>query len=194
MPTEEQIRRLNIDSHEAAQLQRLEAIDTFQPTRPPPPIPVDHARHENVSRFSDSDGDVPVLDRAFSFARGYPSKRHAKGRKASLNGLRVMKPTDVLHHISEESKDGESKPKVSRSVSAAAARALAASERLKSPRRQRICQSPSAHVQDTPFELDEQYEEMKLRGLVPPWKIMRENREKSREGKFLSSGTLRKSQ
>ena len=192
MPTEEQIRQLNIDSHEAAQLQRLEATDTFQPTRSPPPIPIDHARYEEVSRFSDSEDNAPDLERAFSFAQG-SSKRHRRGRKASLNGLRILPSTDIIQHISEEPEDGEPKPKVSRSVSAAAAKAVAASERSKTSRMHRFWQSPSTHGEDTAFEIDDRYEEMKLRGLVPPWKLLRENRKKSREGKFLSAGTLRKS-
>ena len=103
-----------------------------------------------------------------------------------------MQSTDILRRISEKPEEGESKPNVSRSASAAAARALGASERLTSPQPHRFWQSPPVHEEDALLVVDEKYEEFKLRGLLPPWKIMRENRKKSREGRFLSGATLRK--
>jgi hypothetical protein len=40
--------------------------------------------------------------------------------------------------------------------------------------------------------LVEEFKHRKKRGEVPPWRLMVENRKKSREGNFLRNGTLRR--
>ena len=187
------MRRANIENHEAEQLERLRAVDSFQSTRSPPPVPAGyHFSQEEISRFSDSDEDSPSLARAFSFARG-ARRRHAKAPNASLNCVRLMPSTDILNHITKDQENDEPKPTLARSVTNAAAQALAASESLKSPTLPRFQRSSSEIKEKKEPEDKQRYEDLKRRGMVPPWKLMRENRTKSREGSFLTAGTLRKS-
>ena len=193
MPTANQIRRWNIEANEAAQLERYRAAESFQPTRPPPPIPKipdDPQVEEEISRFSDSDDDR-TLKRALSFTRG-ASKRYAKQPAASLNCVKEMPSTELLDQLAKDSKIDQSNRILLRSGSAAAATALAAAEKEKP--------QPFPQHRQSSWESDEvtlpvskkKYEDLKRRGLVPVWRLMDENRGRSRQGSFLKAGTLRK--
>lgn len=193
MPTVEQLRRANIETHEAAQLERLRAAESFQPSRPAPPIPGSHDNYlvyEEMSRFSDTDEDSPSLSRAFSFARG-ASKRHVKNANGPLNRVRLKPSTDMLDHISHNQQIAESRPMLSGSVTIAAARALFASETLKSPSAPHCYHPWSDITEDADLEDKKRYENFKRQGMIPPWKLMHENRKKSRQGSFVESGTLK---
>ena len=193
MPTVEQLRRANIENYEAAQLERLRVAESFFPTRPAPPVPGsrnDYIVPGDISQFSDSDDDGPSLGRAFSFARG-ASKRNVKPANASQNRVRRMPSTEILDHISKGQQRDESRPVPSRSVNIAATRALFASDMLKSPSSLRFCHRSSDIAASTNTEDRETYENFKGQGLVPPWKLMHENRKKSRQGSFVEGGTLR---
>ena len=193
MPTVEQLRRANIEHYEAEQLERLRAAESFQPTRPAPPIPGSHDDYlveEEMSRFSDTDDESPSTSRVFSFARG-ASKRHVKNANGSLNRVRSIPSTDILDHLRRSQQKLESRPMLSRSVTIAAARALFASETLKSPSAPHFHHTWSDITEHASPEDKERYENFKHRGMVPPWKLMHENRKKSRQGSFAESGTLR---
>ncbi len=193
MPTEEQLRRANIENHEAARLERLRASKSFQPTRPAPPVPVIRDSYfvdGDFSRFSDTDNDSPSIGRAFNFTRG-ASKRHARNANQSLNRVRPLPSMEILDHISQDQMRTELKPSLSRSVTLAAARALFASDTLKTPSTP-PCRYPLSDVAEGAHPEDiEKYDNCKRRGMITPSKLMHENRKKSRQRSFLRSGTLR---
>jgi hypothetical protein len=191
MVTQEQLRRLKIESSEATQLERLRAPESFHPTRRPPPIPSSpgfRTSHEGLSRFSDSDEDA--LERAFSFTRG-ASKRYVRHPTASLNCVGGMLSTEVLDHFATERESESPNRMGSRSASAAAASALASESVRQSPTHQLHTYPSEAREYVTPLS-KERYNDLKRRGLVPVWKMIKENRKKSTQNTFLKEGTLRR--
>ena len=193
MPTVEQLRRANIETYEAAQLERLRAAESFQPARPLPPIPISHDDcrvHEEMSHFSDTDEDSQSLSRAFRLART-ASKRHVKIANGSLGRVRLMPSTEIIDNTRCNQQRADPRPMLSRSGTMAVARALFASETLKSPSSPHFYLPWSDVTRDVNLEDKEKYEKFKHGGMIPPWKLMHENRKKSRQGSFVKSCTLK---
>jgi hypothetical protein len=185
MGTEERRRRQIIEEQEAARIDKFMSAGSFQPTRPAPLVPFSQPEiedQEETSRFSDSDSAARPsrLSRLFSFKRG-KSRRFGRTRTLPI----IEEPSEDYFGQSSNIKRLEQK-----GAAAAASSAFATSNSMRRlpenwPRRIEL-ESDMMSSGTTEWECSKQ------KGLIPPWRLMSENRRKSIQGSFLKAGTLRK--
>lgn len=193
MPTKENIRPVNNDSQHA-QLERLRASESFIPTRSPPPTPVSLTNNvtvEEISYFSDSDGELSPFERVFSFKRG-TTRRYVKSPNPGLNCVHENWSTESLEQVPEDQEATPPSRLISRSVTIAAARALAASERIRASPTWPQSHPLVKETEQTQKMPRKDHKEKVQRGISTPLSFMMGNRMRSRQGSFLKAGTVRK--
>jgi hypothetical protein len=190
------IRTETINNH--GQLELLIAANSFQPVRSPPPTPSNLANalaNEERSYFSDSsdsNNSGPFSPRRLKFRRGSSKKAKNSPNLGLVNFTNDLTSVDSIDIAMGNADSKPLKqprlPYVATPVSTRAPRPpktiLKSSTWPQTP-------SPRDHEFMKPM-LVEEFEHRRKRGEVPPWRLMVANRKKSREGKFLRNGTLRR--